>query len=342
MFLDDETILTQFIERESLRVAETTLIRERSDVTILKRIQDAYEKPSFLELHSDEFEEYLSIHYKKAFSFNGYRKGIKKIFDYCIEKNLIDENPITFPKKKVPKTLPKALNKEQSKKLIDHVKKISIKWHFIIEILETTGIRRKELAKLKMSDFIMAEGRPVLRVRSTSQGGGGKGAKERMIPIPQSLMVSFDNYLKEYRISKDPNGWLLPGIRERKGSHMSANAIRTFLARQSKKLGFHVTPHMLRHTFATNHINAGTNTRVLQKLMGHAEITTTEKYTDASLTAMRKAQEQGTRLGEKDRLIQELKQKDARIEKLEKMVSEARKLFKDMEFTIDELKDQTQ
>ncbi|MFX0173213.1 MAG: tyrosine-type recombinase/integrase [Candidatus Hodarchaeota archaeon] len=342
MPLDDETLLTQYIKRESLRVAETTLIRERSDVTLLKRMRDAYKNPSFLTLQSEEIEEYLSSHYKKAYSFNSYRKGIKKIFDYCIEKRVLNDNPITFPEKKIPKTLPKALNKDQSKKLIDHVKNISIKWHFIVEILETTGIRRKELVKLTINDFTSTEGRPVLRVRATSQGGGGKGGKERMIPIPQSLVTSFDNYLKEYRISKDPNAWLFPGIRERKGNHMSANAIRNFLARHSKKLGFHVTPHMLRHTFATNHINAGTNTRVLQKLIGHSEITTTERYTDASLAAMRKAQEQGTRLGEQDRLIQELKQRDARIENLEKILGEARRLFKNMEFTIDEMKDQTQ
>lgn len=310
----EEAIIAQFLNWERRHQSPNTYKRSIVVMSILRRIVNELDR-SVLELTSQEIEDYLLTNYAKANTINAYRVGLKKFYSYCVEQGFLGQNPILFPGAKTPKTLPKPLTPSQQEKLLKKI--TNVKWRFAIELFLNTGVRRDELTKLRLSDFNEVD--MVLRVRATSQGGGGKGDKERLIPITASMVDSFYHYLKEYRITKTANNYLFPGQR---GGHMDPSSFRCYMGRRREKLGFMVTPHRLRHTFATNHVNAGTDIRVLQALMGHENISQTEKYTKVNLVAMRKAQEKGTVLGEKDKLIKELTRKNQQIEKLKKALRE--------------------
>lgn len=312
---EEEQILVSYLEWVRKHKAPKTYRRTLSDVKILKDMRVHYES-SFFELSSQEIEDFLLERYSNPVSFNGFRGGLRRFYNYCVDQKLLAVNPIMFPRQKEPKQLPRPLTKTQQEKLLNVLKRKNLKWHFAVEVLINSGIRREELARLRISDFINNDGEYVLRVRSRTQGGGGKGDKERLIPITDSLITSFNNYLKEYRVDRGKNSWVFPGQGTRKMTFMNPESVRVYMKRLNKKLGFDVSPHRLRDTFASNHINAGTDIRIVQELLGHERITTTQKYTKVNMTAMRRAQERGTPLGEKDRLIKELTKKNREIENL--------------------------
>lgn len=286
-----------------------------------------------LELSSQEIEDYLFMKYYKPNTINAYRTGLNNFYNYCIEKGILAQNPILFPYAKKPKALPKPLTPTQQKILLQKVK--NIKWKFAIELILNTGIRADELAKLQFSDIDESE--MVLRVRTRAEGGGGKGDKERLIPIFPSLVDSYHYYMKEYRAEKGESPYVFLG---KYGRPTHPQSLTYFLTRNREKFGFKVVTHMLRDTFASNHINRGTDIRVLQELMGHEDIKQTEKYTKVNLVAMRKAQEHGTILGEKDRLIQELTKKNRQLENLKRILKEQIEQDKNLIRMVEELEEQ--
>ena len=165
-------------------------------------------------------------------------------------------------------TLPKVLSQEQVKRLIENAN--NLKHKCIIALLYSTGIRRGELLNLKLSDI--DSDRMQIRIESA------KGNKDRVTILSQRML----QLLREYYLNNKPQYWLFEG--PRRGHQYTASSVRQSLLSiaQRAKINRTVTPHMLRHSFATHLLEKGVDVRYIQSLLGHDSLKTTEIYTHVS------------------------------------------------------------
>lgn len=165
--------------------------------------------------------------------------------------------------------LPNVLSTNEIKQMIDNTK--NIKHKCIISILYSAGLRRSELVNLKLTDIL--SGQMQIKVRNS------KGNKDRYVGLSKHLLQHLRNYLREFK----PKEWLIEG---QKGSKYSPESILKVVKASAKKAGItrNVTPHMLRHSFATHHLESGTDLRYIQAFLGHNSSKTTEVYTHVAKT----------------------------------------------------------
>ena len=170
------------------------------------------------------------------------------------------------PKKE--QKLPKVLGKEEIKKILNCTE--NIKHKAILSLLYSAGLRRSELINLQLTDIDSS--RMVILIH------GGKGKKDRISLLSQKLLILLRDYYKKYKPGKN----LFEGQNRAKYSPTSIGKI---LKRSAKKAGIQkkVTPHMLRHSFATHLLEQGTDLRFIQELLGHNSSKTTEIYTHVAV-----------------------------------------------------------
>lgn len=174
--------------------------------------------------------------------------------------------------KKVHK-LPKVLSKNEVKEILDS--STNIKHKSILMLIYSAGLRRSELLNLRISD-IDSE-RMVINIR------GAKGNKDRISLLSTNMLCLLRKYYKEYK----PKIFLFEGL---KGNRYSPSSVSNILKNAVLKAGINkkVTPHMLRHSFATHLPEQGTDLRYIQELLGHKSSKTTELYTHVSKRAIDK------------------------------------------------------
>lgn len=203
--------------------------------------------------------------------------GLKAFFGYLHTENLIEEDPaVLLETPKIRRKLPDTLNIYEIDKLIatiDASTPDGMRNKAIIEVLYGCGLRVSELTDLKISN-IYAETEFVKVV--------GKGNKERLIPIGGTALKLISIYIKEIRlhqnIKKGHEDFVFLNRFGAKLSRVSIfNVIK--LAAQIAGLRKNISPHTLRHSFATHLIEGGADLRAIQEMLGHASITTTEIYT---------------------------------------------------------------
>ena len=170
---------------------------------------------------------------------------------------------LLYPKRKA-KPLPKYLTETEVKKLLHHCS--NLKHLCIIKFLYGCGLRVSEVISLKIQDIDSDAMR--LMVRSS------KGKKDRALPLPKTLLDG----LRKYYIAYRPKDYLFEG---QKGGKYSTKSIQNFIKNYTQKARIQktVTPHILRHSYATHQLENGINIRCLQELLGHKSIKTTELYT---------------------------------------------------------------
>lgn len=169
--------------------------------------------------------------------------------------------------------LPKVLSKKEVKRIFDVTK--NLKHKCILMLIYSAGLRRSELLNL-MPDDIDSE-RMVIHIN------GAKGKKDRISLLSDNLLQLLRQYYKEYR----PKKYLFEG---QNGGRYSASSVANILKKAAIKAGIrkNVTPHMLRHSFATHLLEQGTDLRYIQELLGHDSSKTTEIYTHVSKKAIDK------------------------------------------------------
>lgn len=162
------------------------------------------------------------------------------------------------------KQLPEVLHKEDIVKIMQNAN--NIKHKCIIGLLYTSGLRRSELLNLKVTDIDSK--RMVVTIKNA------KGNKDRISILSQSILKELQSYYKEYR----PKTYLFEG---QNGNKYSSTSVLNIVVLAAKKAGIQkkVTPHMLRHSFATHLLENGTDIRHIQLLLGHSSTKTTEIYT---------------------------------------------------------------
>ncbi|TCP29175.1 tyrosine recombinase XerC subunit [Scopulibacillus darangshiensis] len=211
--------------------------------------------------------------------------SLRSFFRYCIREELATENP--FALASLPKQeyrLPKFLYEEELGKLFD-VEDITTplgqRNQAILEVLYGSGVRVSECVGMTMDNLDLDL--DVVLVK-------GKGRKERYIPIGSYAHDALDRYINDgrHKLVKSDNKQNSLFLNYR-GGQLSDRSVRTILNRQIEKasLTVKISPHVLRHTFATHLINAGADLRTVQELLGHAELSTTQIYTHVTKERLR-------------------------------------------------------
>lgn len=208
------------------------------------------------------------------------RIAIKQFFDYLLENDV--EIAIDFelvPKIRIGDTLPDTLSVEEMASLLDSIKTDSPLGHrnkLMMELLYATGMRISELLGLSLHDLFRDQN--IILVR-------GKGSKQRYVPYIKALDPLFDSYLNIHRpaILKHRQSDLL--FLNRNGGGLSRMGFWKILQKAclEARLKQQISPHTFRHSFATHLLEAGVNLRIVQNLLGHSSINTTQIYTHVDM-----------------------------------------------------------
>ena len=196
------------------------------------------------------------------------------------------QNPMAhFPKiKAAPRKLPTTLSREEVRVLLDHPETdtvIGLRDRALLTLLYGTGIRASECSGLREQDFHWEE--RTVRVM-------GKGGHERVLPLNEEVL----HVLRLYRLARGGAKAEQPFFRSREGGALSRNAIYERVRRHARwaKIPQRVSPHRLRHTFATHLVQAGVGLVTLRDLLGHRQITSTQIYIHLTAQDLRKAADQ--------------------------------------------------
>jgi len=203
---------------------------------------------------------------------------LRSFFKYLVGQKVLESNPIeAISAPKVPQRLPRYLKPEEIGAIMgapDTSQPLGQRDRAILEILYATGMRISELVGLDMATVEIARGQMMVR---------GKGGKDRIVLLGQPARDALDLYLKKGRPK------LLKGRRtsalflNRSGERLSVRGVQLMLDRCARKAGLKwVTPHLFRHTFATHMLGGGADLRVVQELLGHASLSSTQVYTHVS------------------------------------------------------------
>jgi len=186
----------------------------------------------------------------------------------------VTEDDLPTPKR--DKKLPVVLTREEVRRLVNTAEKDRDK--MIVLLLYSTGLRVSELVNLKVRDFDLSE--RILRVRS------GKGKKDRIVVLGERIVDLLRKYLNKHNLVGEDYVF----FSKHKRNHISVRLVQKIIQKLREDAGIQkeVTPHVLRHTFATHLLEQGENIRKIQVLLGHANLQTTQIYTKVSLEELKK------------------------------------------------------
>lgn len=247
-----------------------------------------------LELFVEDFEDIVSItdveiekyinsfvqRNLKASTQSHHISTLKMFYNFLISKKIIQKNPlalIDLPKK--TKKIPKAISEEKMDEVLkacQGAEPENVRLCAMFYLLYATGLRVSELANLTVSDILNTEHEGFIRVV-------GKGAKSRLVPVGGKARVFLDTYMLNVRGHFNVKGgdFLFPSPRY-KNKPLSRQRIFQLLKEVAGPLGVEISPHGIRHSFATHLLENEANLRSVQKMLGHEDLTTTEIYTSVA------------------------------------------------------------
>lgn len=230
-------------------------------------------------INTDLIRKYLKKLYDNKFSNRTISRkvsSLKSYFKYLESENIIDDNPMSIiSNPKVEKTLPNYLNYDDLEKLLNYPdisKKNGLRDALILEMLYSSGCRVSELTNIKVKD-IDFDDRKILIL--------GKGNKERYV----FYGTKCEDLLKKY-LDKEYHEYLFTN---KHGSKLNERIVRKIVEDNARRAGLevHVTPHTLRHTYATHLLNDGADLKSVGDLLGHENLSTTQIYTHISNERLR-------------------------------------------------------
>jgi integrase/recombinase XerD len=225
-----------------------------------------------------DLQAYLSARFELKLSQRStsrFLSSSRSFFKYAIAKKWRGDNPTQgLSNPKLPSYLPSTLTEKQVDDLLSAPKDddpINARDKAMLEVLYATGVRVSELVNLQINEVSLLQG--VIRVN-------GKGNKERLVPLGEVAIDCLANYLKEWRpqLLSKPSNTVFPSKR---GTTMTRQTFwhRIKFHAQQANIKVHLSPHTLRHAFATHLLNHGADLRVVQMLLGHSDLSTTQIYT---------------------------------------------------------------
>lgn len=239
-------------------------------------------------VNADIVREYVGQMFDKKTPSSIARKiaSLRTFFQFCIREGMIASNPakeVATPK--IPKRLPKFLTVDEVFALLEAPsgdEALGARDRAILELLYASGLRVSELVGLEDEHIDMSA--RTVRVL-------GKGRKERIVPMGEKAVTALMKYLDVRSTFVPEKSDERAFFVNRHGGRLSARSIERLICKYIKCCGIQktVTPHVLRHTFATHLLGAGADMRGIQELLGHASLSTTQKYTHVSIDNMMEA-----------------------------------------------------
>lgn len=248
-----------------------------------------------IEADADTIRTYLSFLSDQAYSPATMARKIatlRSFFKWAHKRGLVPSNPMTMIRTpRQGKRLPKAITVEQIEQLLsapDDAEALGARDRAMLETLYSTGIRVSELVDLNIDD--LDEPGEMLHIR-------GKGRKERLVPLGSHAMLSLKHYVQVMRADERfahcwaPERRSRPLFVNKHGGRLSSRSVRRKLDKYLRQCGLDdsISPHTLRHSFATHLLDNGADLRSVQELLGHQSLSTTQAYTHLTSQRMRQA-----------------------------------------------------
>jgi integrase/recombinase XerD len=276
----NHVLLDEFIDHLWLEegLARNTLDSYRQDLTQFALWHEEEAGGGLSQVGQADIQQYLVIrfHKGKPRSISRLIASLRRFYRYCLRENKITADPtLQIDAPKLPRSLPKSLSENDVEALLDAPDintALGLRDRAMLELLYACGLRVSELVGLQVTELSLNEG--VVRVT-------GKGSKTRLVPLGEFAVEWLAKYLKEARpvlLQKRLSDSLFVTQR---ATAMTRQAFWYLIKRYAVIAGITVSlsPHVLRHAFATHLLNHGADLRVVQMLLGHADISTTQIYT---------------------------------------------------------------
>ena len=263
-------------------LSKNTVKAYEADISSFFRwlINKDLEYKNLQEEHINQYISFLFQKKMKSSSVNRKISSIKSFYIFLVKRNFIKNSPlndVVTPKQE--KYLPESMSEDEVDKLLNSpnvANKIENRDKAMIEMLYATGMRISELVNLKMTDVDMK--RCVVKVF-------GKGSKERLVPFGETALDSLRSYLNEREQSSSKEIFL-----SNRGKKMTRVAfwqrVKIYLVRENLKNS--ISPHTLRHAFATHLLNNGADLNAVKDLLGHSSLAATQVYTNRSIEEIKK------------------------------------------------------
>ena len=235
-------------------------------------------KSQLLEANQADIQQYLAVKFpqSKPRSISRLIASMRRFYRYALRENLIETDPtLQIESPKLPRSLPKILNEQEVEDLLnapDINQPIGLRDRAMLELLYASGLRVSELVTVKVNEVSTQDG--VVRVT-------GKGSKTRLVPMGEEAANWIDKYLKHARPEILQKRLCDAMFVTARADAMTRQAFWYLIKRYALVAGItkHMSPHVLRHAFATHLLNHGADLRVVQMLLGHEDISTTQIYT---------------------------------------------------------------
>ncbi|WP_454710136.1 site-specific tyrosine recombinase XerD [Cupriavidus nantongensis] len=273
-------------------LSRNTIDAYRRDLTLLARWLQHEQRGELLQADDSALSAYFSARHTqtRASSANRRLAVFRRFYQWALREHLVQTDPcLLLRPAKQPPRYPKTLTEAQVDALLeapDTETPLGLRDRTMLELMYASGLRVSELTQMKTIEIGLNEG--VARVV------GGKGDKERLVPFGQQA----GDWLRRYLASARPV--LLAGracdalFVTQRGEGMTRQAFWHLIKRHARDAGVHapLSPHTLRHAFATHLLNHGADLRVVQLLLGHADISTTQIYTHVARERLRELHQQ--------------------------------------------------
>jgi integrase/recombinase XerD len=270
-------------------LSKNTISAYRRDI---ERFISEGDVPDLTKVTSSELENFISHSRSRGLAESSVARSVVAVRNAveftCKEaKTLNNIKDVKPPKIKM--RLPKALTISEINSLLNTAKSSgnpdALRESAILELLYGTGARISEVVSLNVSDVIKFDGGEVSSLRLT-----GKGGKTRVVPVGRFAREALDQYLVRVRpglISKDREALFLND----RGGRLSRQSMWTIVSQTAKRanISVDVSPHSLRHSYATHLLDGGADVRVVQELLGHSSVTTTQIYTLVTIDKLRES-----------------------------------------------------
>lgn len=255
--------------------------------TVMAYVQDITDYMEFIaadltECGAEELVKYMTHLRKKGAGIETVQRrlsGISRFYDFLIMERILTSNPVGFISKPAKwEKLPVFLNFDEVEKLIaapDETSALGCRDRAVFETLYSTGMRISELTGLKVQDIDMNRG--IMKVT-------GKGSKQRLVPMYDRLTDRMKIYIEVRHTSlvkERDEGWL---FLSRNGRKLNREYVWMMIKKYCERAGIkkNVSPHTLRHSFATHLLTNGADLRTIQIFLGHSDLSTTQRYTQVT------------------------------------------------------------
>lgn len=291
--MDNTATLDSFLDALWLEegLSKSTLSSYRQDLLILADWLSKRTDKSLLACHRTDLEAFIAHRFplSKPRSISRMIASVRRFYRYALREHLIQEDPSLYLESpKLPRALPKSLNEVDVERLLAAPNPndlLGLRDRAMLELLYASGLRVSELVGLTIPELSLSEG--VVRVT-------GKGNKTRLVPMGELAVDWIQRYLKEARPAILQQRLSDSLFVTKRGEGMTRHAFWHLIKRYAQLAGIQKTlsPHTLRHAFATHLLNHGADLRVVQMLLGHADISTTQIYTHVARERLKQLHQQ--------------------------------------------------